>query len=187
MCLLTEYVKHYIEKYNNMIDEDWQEFIDKFFKSGYKEEDAECFFKVLNTLNYYTDIDQAIKITQDKLAYDAKNIAKKYNLENNISVCVMKHHEFLETKQDIIDAKTFGNIHLNVYVLDPKVSSTKLLRIGLGKAFITDYMSEDIKLNCPDTYINTLEYFYRYNIYCKPYFKDFESFCRKLSCKLKSN
>lgn len=185
--MLTDYVKQYIEKYNNLIDKNLQEFIDNFFKSGYKEEDAGCFFKVLDTLNYYTDIDQAIKTTQDKLAYDAKNIAQKYNLEHNISVCIMKHDECVETKQDIIDAKTFGNIHLGVHVLDPVLLDTKQLRIGLGRAFITDYMSEDIKLNCPDDFINTLEYFYEYNMYCKPYLKDFESFCRKLSRTLKSN
>lgn len=185
--MLTDYVKQYIEKYNNMIDENLQEFIDKFFKSGYKEEDAECFFKVLNTLNYYTDIDQAIKTTQDKLAYDAKNIAQRYNLENNISVCIMKHDECLETKQDIIDAKTFGNIHLNVHVLNPKVSDTKLLRIGLGRAFITSHMSEVIRLNCPDTYIDTLEYFYKYNIYCDPYLKKFEAFCKRLAQEVKKN
>jgi hypothetical protein len=183
--MLTEYVKQYIEKYNNMIDENLQEFIDEFFKSGYKEEDAECFFKVLDTLNYYTDIDQAIKTTQDKLAHDSMRIAQKYDLENNISVCIMKHDQCLKTKQDIIEAKTFGNIHLNVHVLDPKVSDTKLLRIGFGRAFITDYMSEDIKLNCPNTFINTLEYFYKYNIYCEPYLKKFEAFCKKLAFELK--
>ena len=182
--MLTDYVKQYIEKYNNMIDENLQEFIDKFFKSGYKEEDAECFFKVLDTLNYYTDIDQAIKTTQDKLAYDAKNIAQKYNLENNISVCIMKHDKCLKTKQDIIDAKTFGNITLHVNVLDPNLSDTTWLRIGLTKAFITDYISDDIKINCPHVFIDTPEYFYKYNIYCEPYLKKFESFCKKLAQEL---
>lgn len=142
------------------------------------------FFEVLDTLNYYTDIDQAIKTTQDKLAYDAKNIAQKYNLENNISVCILKHDKCLKTKQDIVDARGFGNIHLNVYVLDPRVSDTKYLRIGLSRAFITDYISEDIKINCPNIFINTLEYFYKYNTYCKPYLKKFESFCKKLTQEL---
>lgn len=43
--MLTDYVKKYIEKYKDLIDENLQEFIDNFFKSGYAAEDAECFLK----------------------------------------------------------------------------------------------------------------------------------------------
>ena len=98
----------------------------------------------------------------------------------------MKHDDCVETKQDIIDAKTFGNIHLGVHVLDPELSDTKQLRIRLGRAFITEHISADIKLDCPCIFIKTLKYFYEYNIYCEPYLKEFESFCRKLNNKLKN-
>ena len=62
--MLTDYVKQYIEKYNNMLDENLQEFIDNFFKFWYTPEDALSFFEVLNEIDMYTDKTKAKKIGQ---------------------------------------------------------------------------------------------------------------------------
>ena len=179
--MLTENVKKYIEKYSDLIEEDLQEFIDKFFKSGYTLEDGECFFQVLDTLNLYTDIDKAIQTTQDRLAHDAKIIAQKYGLQNIISVGVMEHDHILHNKQDIIDARTFGNISLGTYVLNSGLPGGRWLRIGLSAAYITNLLSADVKIKCPRNSIDSLNYFYKYITYCLPYLHKFETFCKKLA------
>lgn len=73
---LTPFVKNYIEKNHELLDEDFNKFVDSFIGTY---EDFKCFLSILqNTLNAYTDLDSKIKEYTGLLQKHASDLEKKY-------------------------------------------------------------------------------------------------------------
>lgn len=73
---LTPFVKKYIEDHQELLDTDFEQFVELF--SGAKE-DFTCFLSILqNTLKQYTDLDSKIKEYIDLLQQHAHDLEKKY-------------------------------------------------------------------------------------------------------------
>lgn len=73
---LTPYVKNYIEQNHELLDTDFDQFVDLFTGT---HEDFTCFLNILqNTLNEYTDLDSKIKEYTGLLQKHASDLEKKY-------------------------------------------------------------------------------------------------------------
>lgn len=73
---LTPYVKKYIEHNHELLEKDFDQFVDNFMGSP---EDFTCFLNILqNTLNEYTDLDSKIKEYTRLLQTHALDLEKKY-------------------------------------------------------------------------------------------------------------
>lgn len=107
---LTPFVKKYIEDNHELLETDFEQFVDSF--KGIKE-DFICFLSILqNTLNEYTDIDSKIKEYTGLLQKHADDLKRKYTHVAGITpllYCTWGN-EPLMSSDTLVSAKI--NIHL---------------------------------------------------------------------------
>ena len=176
---MTPHVKNYVEQHQDLLDTDLNTFTDVFFKYGYTSEDCSAFFEVLTALNLFKDLDQKITETQKQLAEDAKKITDKYNLPY-ISATICVHDIPLTSKQDLIEAKSFGNISLRVVPLTNNIGKELSIRCGQSTTSILRNNVEIATIPSDSIFIKSLNSFYDYSSLSKPFFRKFEAQCKKI-------